>query len=378
MRPEVKKMTISKRKQLERSKSMFSGMNETECWDAIAKRDAAFDGIFWYGVRTTSVYCRPSCPSRQPKRENVRFFALPDAARQQGLRACLRCRPDEVALRDPQADLIHSICRLIDESVENTPDLASLSRHVKLSQFHLQRLFKKWMGISPRQYAEARRAARFKAGLKAGQSVTEAMYGAGYNSSSRLYEKAAAQLGMTPSTYGKGGKGMKIGYTLVESFLGWLLVAATPRGICSVTIGDEKEKLARDLHEEFPQAEITREDTDLQPHLKTLLQTLSGQAPHQGLPLDVQGTAFQMRVWEELRRIPRGQTVSYSGLAHRIGKPAATRAIARACATNPVAILTPCHRVIRENGDLGGYRWGLDRKRQLLENEKIPSKGSKS
>jgi AraC family transcriptional regulator of adaptative response/methylated-DNA-[protein]-cysteine methyltransferase len=244
---------------------------------------------------------------------------------------------------------------------------------VKLSQFHLQRLFKKLMGITPRQYAEARRADLFKTRVKAGRSVTEAMYEAGYGSSSRLYEKAAAQLGMTPATYRKGGKGMKINYTVAECPLGLLLVAVTDKGICSVTLGDEGEDLTGGLRAEFPQAEIARDEKRLQTQVRALLAHLAGQEPHPDLPLDVQGTAFQKRVWEELRRIPYGQTASYGEVARRIGRPSATRAVARACATNPAALVTPCHRVVRENGELGGYRWGVERKRRLLEKEKSAS-----
>lgn len=363
-------MAVEQNKQLESVDQAFPALDEAACWSAVENRDAAFDGVFWYGVWTTGVYCRPSCASRQPKRKNVAFFALPEAARQAGLRACRRCHPDRAPLRDPQADLVQSLCRLIDESVEEKPDLGSLSRQARISQFHLQRLFKKLMGITPRQYVEARRAAIFKAGVKAGQSVTDAMYEAGYGSSSRLYEKASAHLGMTPATYGKGGRGMHIEYAIVESPLGQLMVAATERGICSVMLGDEAEGLARELREEFPLAEIAPDKQRLKSQVRSLLDCLAGQAPHEDLPLDVQGTAFQIRVWEELRRIPRGETVSYRELAARIGNPAATRAVARACATNPIAVLTPCHRVIRENGDLGGYRWGLERKRRLLAQEK--------
>ena len=342
-------------------------------WQAIRARDAEYDGLFYYGVRTTGVYCRPSCASRQPKRENVLFFALPEAARQAGFRACLRCRPDEAVIRDPQAELAQSLCRLIDQHLEEPLNYAALSEQLKLSQFHLQRLFKKLMGITPRQYAEARRADLFKTRVKAGQSVTEAMYEAGYGSSSRLYEKAAAQLGMTPATYRKGGKGMKIDYTIADCPLGLLLVAVTDKGICSVALGDESEELAGGLRDEFPQAEIARDEKRLQAQVRALLARLAGQEPHPDLPLDVQGTAFQKRVWEELRRIPYGQTASYGEIARRIGKPSATRAVARACATNPAALVTPCHRVVRENGDLGGYRWGVERKRRLLEKEKSAS-----
>jgi AraC family transcriptional regulator of adaptative response/methylated-DNA-[protein]-cysteine methyltransferase len=342
-------------------------------WQAVQTRDARYDGLFYYGVRTTEIYCRPSCASRQPKRENVIFFALPEAARQAGFRACLRCRPDETIIRDPQAELVQSICRLIDQHLEEQPNLAALGEEMKLSQFHLQRLFKKLMGITPRQYAEARRADLFKSCVKSGQSVTEAMYEAGYGSSSRLYEKAAAQLGMTPATYRKGGRGMKISYTIAECPLGLLLVAATDKGICSVTLGDKRAELTDNLYAEFPQADIVRDETHLTAQVSMLLAHLAGQEPHPELPLDVQGTAFQKRVWEELRRIPYGQTASYSEIARRIGQPTATRAVARACATNPAAIVTPCHRVIRENGELGGYRWGIERKQQLLEKERRAS-----
>jgi AraC family transcriptional regulator of adaptative response/methylated-DNA-[protein]-cysteine methyltransferase len=347
---------------------------EERFWRAVQTRDISCDGLFYYGVRTTGVYCRPSCASRQPKRENVQFFALPEAARQAGFRACLRCRPDETEVNDPQAELVQGLCRLIEQHLEEPPNFAALSEQVRLSQFHLQRLFKKLMGITPRQYAEARRADRFKTRVKSGQNVTEAMYDAGYGSSSRLYEKASAQLGMTPATYRKGGKGMKINYTIADSPLGLLLVAATDKGICSVTLGDKREGLADDLRAEFPQAEISADTEQLQAQVKTLLAHLSGQEPHPALPLDVQGTAFQKRVWEELRRIPYGQTASYGEVARRIGQPTATRAVARACATNPAALVTPCHRVVRENGELGGYRWGVERKRQLLERERKSEK----
>jgi AraC family transcriptional regulator of adaptative response/methylated-DNA-[protein]-cysteine methyltransferase len=339
-------------------------------WRAIQTRDAEYDGIFWYGVRSTGVFCRPACSSRQPKRENVIFFALPEAARHAGFRACLRCRPDDLRLRDPQAELVESICRFIDLNLEEQPNLERIGQEVKVSQFHLQRVFKKLMGITPRQYAEARRAQRFKDRIKSGQSVTGAMYEAGYGSSSRLYEKASAQLGMTPATYGKGGAGMKINYAIAECPLGRLLVAATGRGICSVTLGDREEEMLENLQAEYPRAEIEPDETRLREQVQTLLAYLAGQMPHPALPLDAQGTAFQKRVWEELRRIPAGDTASYGEIARRIGQPAATRAVARACATNPVAIITPCHRVIRENGELGGYRWGIERKRRLLEMEK--------
>jgi AraC family transcriptional regulator, regulatory protein of adaptative response / methylated-DNA-[protein]-cysteine methyltransferase len=339
-------------------------------WRAIQARDSEYDGIFWYGVRSTGVFCRPTCPSRRPRLENVVFFALPEAARHAGFRACLRCRPDDLLLRDPQAELVESICRFIDLNLEEQANLEKISHEVNVSQFHLQRVFKKLMGITPRQYAEARRSQKFKERVKAGESVTVAMYEAGYGSSSRLYEKASRQLGMTPATYGKGGAGMKIDYAIAECPLGRLLVASTERGICSVTLGDRDEELLEKLQAEYPKAEIEPAEARLREQVQTLLSYLEGEMPHPALPLDAQGTAFQKRVWEELRQIPAGDTASYGEIARRIGQPSATRAVARACATNPVAIVTPCHRVIRENGELGGYRWGIERKRRLLEMEK--------
>ena len=341
--------------------------DETTCWQAVQTRDANFDGVLYYGVRSTGVYCRPSCASRQPKRENVTFFALPEAAQQAGFRSCLRCRPDAMRRQDPQAETVRRVCQLM---VENTDaSWLEIGAQTNLSESHLQRIFKKLMGITPRQYAEALRTNRFKAEVRNGKAVADAMYEAGYSSSSRLYEKAARQLGMTPGTYRKGGKGMKITFTTTDCALGRLLVAETDIGVCSITLGDDAEKLAQDLRTEYSQAELTRDTAALQSHVQTILQHLNGQQPHLELPLDVRATAFQQRVWEELRRIPYGATASYSEIARRLGQPSATRAVARACATNPVALVTPCHRVVRENGDLSGYRWGIERKRQLLAQE---------
>ncbi|MBI3650341.1 MAG: bifunctional DNA-binding transcriptional regulator/O6-methylguanine-DNA methyltransferase Ada [Acidobacteria bacterium] len=346
------------------------GISEDTLWQAVRTRDASFDGVFYYGVRTTGVYCRPGCASRQPQRANVSFFALPEAAQSAGLRACKRCRPEVVALRDPQAELIQSVCRLIDLNLEEPPSLARLGQQTQISQFHLQRLFKKLMGITPREYSEARRNEKFKAEIQSGRSVTGAMYEAGYGSSSRLYEKAAVQMGMTPATYRKGGAGMLISFTIAPSPLGQLLVAATEKGLCAVRLGDDAEALVAGLRAEFHQAEIQQDTTaHLSAPLQTLLAYLAGQLPHPALPLDVQGTAFQKRVWEELRRIPVGETASYSEVAERIGQPTATRAVARACATNPVALVIPCHRVLRADGNLSGYRWGRERKQKLLRQE---------
>lgn len=269
------------------------------------------------------------------------------------------------------ARLVEAACRLIDERIEDKPDLAFLARRLNVSESRLQRVFKRHTGLTLRQYAEARRAEVFKAGVRTGSTVTEAMYEAGYSSASRLYEGADSRFGMTPATYKRGGRGMSVEYTIAESPLGWLLVGATARGICSVMLGDDPEALAAALRDEFPEAaSIRRDDAHLRAHVEALLESLAGDAAHDELPLDVAGTAFQMRVWEELRRIPRGETISYGELARRIGRPTASRAVARACATNPVAVVTPCHRVVRGNGELGGYRWGIERKRRLLEAER--------
>lgn len=341
---------------------------EASYWHAVQARDKSFDGVLYYGVRTTGVYCRPSCASRQPRRENVQFFALPAAAQQAGFRACRRCQPDTVQPHNPQAELVQRLCQLLTDEAD--ADLASLSTETNRSASHLQHLFKKLMGITPRQYAEAVRTQKFKTEVRRGKAVTEAMYEAGYGSSSRLYEKAATQLGMTPATYRKGGKGMQIAYTITDCSLGRLLVAATSVGICAVTLGEEDETLTKNLRAEYPQAEHAEDNRALQAHVQAILHHLNGQQPHLDLPLDVRATAFQQRVWEELRRIPYGATASYSEIARRLGQPSATRAVARACATNPVALVTPCHRVVRENGDLSGYRWGIERKRKLLAQER--------
>ncbi len=258
--------------------------DETTCWNAVQARDITFDGVIYYGVRSTGVYCRPSCASRQPKRENVTFFALPEAAEQAGFRSCRRCRPNATPMQNAQAETVQRLCQLIAKDAD--ANLAELSAQTHLSESHLQRLFKKLMGITPRQYAEALRTNRFKVEVRNGKAVTDAMYEAGYGSSSRLYEKAANQFGMTPATYRKGGRGMKITFTTTDSALGRLLVAATEIGICAVTLGDEDTKLVQDLRDEYPQAELTPDASGLQKHLQAILQHLNGQSPHLDLPLD--------------------------------------------------------------------------------------------
>jgi AraC family transcriptional regulator, regulatory protein of adaptative response / methylated-DNA-[protein]-cysteine methyltransferase len=345
-------------------------ITEDVCWQAVEARDARFDGIFVYGVRSTGVYCKPSCPSRRPRRPRVEFFPSCEEAEAAGFRACLRCRPRDVPGPDPRAEMVMRVCRSIEGRDGGGPSLEELGAELGVSPHHLQRTFKRLTGITPRQYAAALRLRRFKSRVKEGDDVTAAMYDAGYGSSSRLYEQASGQLGMTPATYRRKGEGMNISYAVADCYLGRLLVAATDRGVCSVQFGESDEELRAALAEEYPAADIRRDDARLGPAVESLLRHLGGAQPDLKLPLDLQATAFQTRVWEELRRIPYGATRSYGEIAEAVGRPSATRAVARACATNPVALVTPCHRVVRSGGALGGYRWGVRRKKELLRRER--------
>jgi AraC family transcriptional regulator, regulatory protein of adaptative response / methylated-DNA-[protein]-cysteine methyltransferase len=347
-------------------------MNDNQLWQAVLAKDARFDGQFVFAVSSTGIYCRPSCPSRRAQRDRVKFFDLPEAAEQAGFRACLRCEPRRARVLDPQTELVQLVCRLVDSSDSETLKLAELAAHAGVSVFHLQRTFKRVMGISPRQYLAARRIGNFKELVRKGDSVTSALYESGFNSSSRLYEHAAEELGMTPATYGRGGRGVNISYTIVDSSLGRLLVATTERGICAVRMADSDAALEKDLREEFPQAQIKRDDSLLREAVQKILNHLDRNEPQLDLSLDIRATAFQRQVWEKLRAIPYGETVSYGDVARALGKPGAVRAVGRACATNPVALVIPCHRVVREDKDLGGYRWGLERKKKLLERERGP------
>jgi AraC family transcriptional regulator, regulatory protein of adaptative response / methylated-DNA-[protein]-cysteine methyltransferase len=353
-----------------------------ERWHAVQTRDRSADGAFVYAVRSTGIYCKPSCPSRKPRREQVEFFSLPQAAEQRGFRACLRCRPRLARLHDPRAAVVAKVCREIEAQIdadgakdadsdgrEIRMTLGTLSAAAELSAHQLERAFRSVMGISPRQYADARRMRRLKSRLRKGDDVTTALYDAGFGSSSRLYERAPAQLGMTPATYRQGGAGMKIHYTIVSSPLGRLLVGATARGISALYLGKDDVPLEGALHKEYPRAEIQRDRNGLERWVEKILEHLRGREPNLDLPTDVQATAFQRRVWEELRKIPYGTTRTYSQVARAIGKPTAIRAVARACATNPVSVVVPCHRVVREDGNLAGYRWGLERKLALLQRE---------
>jgi AraC family transcriptional regulator, regulatory protein of adaptative response / methylated-DNA-[protein]-cysteine methyltransferase len=346
-------------------------LNDQETkWQAVLSKDSRFDGQFVFAVSSTRIYCRPSCPSRRPRRDRVSFFQLPEAAEQAGFRACRRCHPRRSRVMDPQVEMVRQVCRLIEDNQGEPITLAVLSEQIGVSSFHLQRTFKSIMGISPSQYAEASRISKFKKGVRSGESITNAIYDAGFGSSSRLYESASSQFGMTPATYGKGGRGVVINYAVAESPLGSLLVAATNKGVCSVKLGDSQSTLEVDLKNEFPAAEIHRDDKELRPAIAATVEHLEGKTPHINLPLDVRATAFQRQVWEQLRAIPYGKTLSYREVAKAIGHQKAVRAVARACATNPVALVIPCHRVIREDKSLGGYRWGLERKKRLLEDER--------
>lgn len=332
-------------------------------------RDERQDGRFVFAVRTTGIYCRPSCPSRRPRRDSVEFFANPQQAERAGYRACLRCKPTQISA---QAKAVILARQWLDEA-EAVMTLAELSKRVGVSPFHLQRLFKRATGLSPREYQSARRMQQVKHGLRKGDDVTTALYDAGFGSPSRLYEKASRHLGMTPGTYRRAGAGVTIQYAIVASPLGRLLVAATSQGLCAVRFGESTTDLERELHEEFHAAEIRREDAALQTYLQPLLASLRGENTTVDLPLDVRATAFQKKVWDVLRRIPRGETRSYSEVARAIGDDKAVRAVARACASNPVALAVPCHRVVRSDGDPADYRWGIERKKKLLQQEQRES-----
>ncbi len=329
-------------------------------------RDEAADGKFVYAVRTTGIYCRPSCPSRRPKPQSVEFFAAPAAAERAGYRPCQRCEPHQL---DRQRTSVLAACSYITAHCDEQVTLQTLSRHVGLSPFHLQRLFKKIVGVSPREYQETRRIARFKTSVGNGSAITHAMFDSGFGSSSRLYEKSA-QLGMTPARYRNKGLGLNIIYTTFGSPLGQVLLAATERGVCSVCLGANAAQLESQLRAEFSAATLVRDDQRMQRYARRIARYLAGGNPDLDLPLDIRATAFQRRVWNILRSIPYGATCSYSDIARRAGTPSAVRAVARAVATNPVALLIPCHRAIRKSGELAGYRWGVARKAALLKQER--------
>ncbi|MEO8178233.1 MAG: bifunctional DNA-binding transcriptional regulator/O6-methylguanine-DNA methyltransferase Ada [Deltaproteobacteria bacterium] len=337
-------------------------------WAALRARDPNADGSFVYSVRTTGVYCRPSCAARPAKPENVAFHATVSDAERAGFRACKRCKPEQPALAERRAQLVADLCRQIEAS-EAPVGLKALAERAGLSTFHTQRLFKAVMGLTPKAYEVAARAARMRAELERAPSITQAIYGAGYHSSARFYERSNAVLGMTPSQYRAGGKDQRIAFALGRCTLGSILVAASERGVCAILLGADAEALVGELEARFPQAERVVRDADFERLLEDVVTLVEQPERAVRLPLDIRGTAFQERVWQALSKIPPGQTATYSDIARAIGAPQAARAVAGACAANTLAVAIPCHRVVRSDGSLSGYRWGVERKRALLERE---------
>ena len=344
-------------------------MDEERYWQAVLNRDAALDGEFVYGVRSTGIYCRPTCPSRRPHREGVTFYATPAEAEAAGYRPCLRCRPQAAGPAADEAERMAAICRHIEAHPDERLTLAALGQAFDMSPTYLQRRFKAVIGVSPAQYTEACRLRRIRGQLAQGDDIAGATYEAGYGSPSRLYSKANDHLGMTPGQYRRGGAGVALTYTLANCFLGRLLVAATPRGIAAVRLGDDDETLVAGLAAEFADAGLRRDDAGLAAWVAAILDHLEGKTTRLDLPVDVQATAFQRRVWQALREIPYGATRTYGEVAAAIGQPRAARAVGSACAANPVALVVPCHRVVRGDGVIGNYRWGSQRKRALLAHE---------
>ncbi|MCU1284958.1 MAG: Bifunctional transcriptional activator/DNA repair enzyme protein Ada [Acidobacteriales bacterium] len=337
-------------------------------WQQVLARDVQAEGKFVYAVRSTGIYCRPTCPSRRPRRENVDFFAKPAIAERAGFRACHRCQP-----KSPphQTTIIRAMCKFIDDHLDERVTLAAISKHLGFSPFHLQRQFKKALGISPQRYQSAQRLARFKTNLRKSDKITDAIYHAGYGSSSRLYENVTNKLGMSPCSYQKTGKGAKIHFTIFDTALGKVLLAGTQQGVCSIQFGKSSAALKAALLSEFCSAEITRNDSALAAVSEKLVSYIDGRQTALKFPLDIQATAFQSQVWNYLRQIPRGKTQSYGEIAKQIGNPRGHRAVARACASNPVALAIPCHRVVHGDGRTnGGYRWGIERKTELLKKER--------
>jgi AraC family transcriptional regulator of adaptative response/methylated-DNA-[protein]-cysteine methyltransferase len=346
--------------------SAISGRAAVRCWRAALARDTNADGTFVIAVRTTQIYCRPSCPARRPLRRNVVFYPTREEAERKGFRACLRCRPNEIS---GAAALVNRVAQALKENAETEPQLGTLARQLGTTAGTIRRAFLRVTGITPRELAKALRLERFKRLLRSGKGITESLYETGYGSSSRVYERSNAQLGMTPATYRKGGMGMKMTYTIAKTAMGRVLVAATERGVSAVYLGDGEAALVSELKAEYPKAEIAPAAHAHQAWVKEIVERIAGNAPRMDVPTDLQATAFQRLVWQELQRIPPGKTRTYSQVARAMGRPTAARAVARACATNPVSIVVPCHRVVREDGKLAGYRWGLTRKERLLEQE---------
>jgi AraC family transcriptional regulator of adaptative response/methylated-DNA-[protein]-cysteine methyltransferase len=337
-------------------------------WAAVLRRDRSADGVFYFSVRTTGIFCRPSCPSRRPRRENVRFHPTLAAAQAAGFRPCRRCKPMEPSLSEQRAAAVARACRLI-ETAEEAPSLAQLARAAGMSRFHFHRVFRSVTGVTPKAYAAAHRTQRLRDELARGGTVTDAIYGAGFNSSGRFYASSADVLGMRPADFRSGGAGATIRFAVGACSLGAILVAATGKGVCSILLGDDPDGLVRDLQDRFPLAKLIGADKPFEQWVARVVGFVESPQLGLDLPLDIRGTAFQQRVWEALRGIPAGATASYAAIAARIGSPRAARAVARACAANTIAVAIPCHRVVRSDGALSGYKWGVERKRMLLRRE---------
>jgi AraC family transcriptional regulator of adaptative response/methylated-DNA-[protein]-cysteine methyltransferase len=340
---------------------------EARYWQATLARDGRADGAFFFGVKSTQIYCRPSCPARRPLRKNTLFFPTTHDAEVQGFRPCRRCKPNEIpaAVR-----IVQRAAQVLQSDLDDSVNVAALAGKIGVKTDALRRAFRRQAGLTPKELAAALRLKKFKKLLHDGSSITDALYATGYGSASRVYERSDAHLGMTPATYQKGGKGMKIQYTTAKSSLGEVLVAGTQRGVSAVYLGHGDAKLVKELRDEYPRAEISSANGVFTQWVEEVVSRVEGSPPRRELPLDLQATAFQRRVWQELQKIPRGTTRTYSQVARAVGKPRAVRAVARACATNPVSIVVPCHRVVRADGNLAGYRWGLSRKETLLERER--------
>jgi len=348
-----------------------SALDHETCRRAVRERDAGFDGKFFYAVKTTGVYCRPSCGARQPKSENVLFFTTRVSAEAAGFRACKRCKPDQEPLAERQAAIVANACRQI-EAASNPPSLSKLANTAGVSEHHFHRLFKAATGVTPRNYATAIRTRKVQEALTSkADSITTTLYEAGYHSSGRFYKDSKGMLGMKPNEYKGGGRNATIQFAIGQSSLGSILVGRSDQGICAILLGDDPEALARDLQDRFPNAEITSADATFEDTVAKVVSFVEQPKQKFDLPLDIRGTAFQQRVWEVLRRIPAGKTMSYAEVAQAIGAPSATRAVAGACAANPIAFAIPCHRILRSDGNISGYRWGVERKRELLRREKL-------
>jgi AraC family transcriptional regulator of adaptative response/methylated-DNA-[protein]-cysteine methyltransferase len=354
-------------KSIEMAAQSFS--DDESRWQSLLDRDPVADGAFVYSVKTTGVYCRPTCPSRLAHRKNIRFHTTCEEAEAAGFRACKRCNPTGESIAEHQASIVAQACRIIEESGE-VPNLDDLARSVGMSSHHFHRVFKAQTGLTPRGYAVAHRSRRVREELTRRDTVTEAIYGAGFNSNSRFYESSKQVLGMTPKTFRRGGNGTTIRFAIGESWLGPILVAASDKGVCAILLGEDPDELVRDLQDRFPKAEFIGGDVEFEQLVATVVGFLENPSSGLELPLDIRGTAFQQRVWEALRRIPAGSTASYAEIAERIAQPGSVRAVAQACAANHLAVAVPCHRVVRTDGSLSGYHWGVERKGRLIKRER--------